>query len=78
MKPNGSMDVAGKLTIKEAMFRIRQMGLTVGRTAHREFRINFPDGTEGTAYYTNDAQDAVDTARAMKTAAWFKADSEKA
>lgn len=30
-----------------------------------EYRVNFRDGTEDSAYYTNDADDAAGTARAM-------------
>jgi hypothetical protein len=57
-----------KPTVKDAMFRIRQMGLTVSRTEHGEFKVNLPvthGGTEDTAYYTCDAQDAINTAAAM-------------
>jgi len=30
-----------------------------------EYRVNFRNGTEDSAYYTNDLQDAVDTGRSM-------------
>lgn len=30
-----------------------------------EYRVNFRGGSEATAYYTNDADDALGTARAM-------------
>lgn len=30
-----------------------------------EYRVNLPNGTEATAYYTEDASDAIATARAM-------------
>jgi hypothetical protein len=75
-----------KLTQKEAIARIRAMGMVVRITSYtgwsaeagkstREYRVNLPDslgGCEGTAYYTHDAQDAVDTAAAMLTAARAK------
>lgn len=33
-----------------------------------EYRLNYPNGEEATAYYTNDLQDAIDTAEAMRLA----------
>lgn len=45
--------------------RVREMGLTVTKR-DGEFRVNYPNGGEATAYYTNDAADAVGTADAMR------------
>lgn len=75
-QPNPPLVVIGnpppRLTVKQAMEEIRHMGLEVTRTSHGEFRVNLPraaGGNEATAYYTNDAKDAVVTARWMaKTA----------
>ena len=44
---------------------IEAMGMKVTRGMGGEYRVNFPGGTEDTAYYTDDAQDAIGTARLM-------------
>lgn len=51
--------------IYQTMKVIREMGLTCGRTYHGEFRVNIKGGSEATAYYTKDAEDAVGTAKWM-------------
>lgn len=53
------------MTQRQTMDAIRALGLSVRRTEHGEYRVNFKSGTEGTAYYTTDAEDALGTARAM-------------
>lgn len=57
------------MTITETKQRIRQLGLTCRYdSATGEFRVNLlpqDGGNEDTAYYTDDRQDAVDTAQAM-------------
>jgi hypothetical protein len=40
-------------------------GCSIRRTPYDEFRVNFHNGGEGTAYYTSDLGDAVATALAM-------------
>ena len=53
------------MSVKATLAAVRKLGLTCSRTPHGEYRINLPKargGTEATAYYTTDAQDAVDTA----------------
>lgn len=52
-------------TFKAVQASVRAMGLTV-RKREGEFRVNYANGREETAYYTNDAEDAVNTARAMR------------
>lgn len=54
-----------KLTQKAVIALIREMGLTCSRTVHGEYRINLPKGSEATAVYTADGQDAIATARTM-------------
>ncbi len=49
----------------EALNEIRSLGMTA-TVKEREFRINYKGGSEETAYYTDDPQDAVDTAKHMK------------
>jgi hypothetical protein len=51
-------------TLKEAFKLIRSMGAHVRREAG-EWRVNIPGGNEATAYYTDDTEDAILTARDM-------------
>jgi hypothetical protein len=52
-----------KLTQAVAFQQIRSLGLSVRKTDAGEFRVS--RGDEASAYYADDLQDAVDTARAM-------------
>lgn len=54
----------GPRTNADLRQQCRTMGLTM-RYREGEYRVNFYGGSEATAYYTNDRQDAWDTARAM-------------
>lgn len=50
----------------DAKNQLKGIGITINRKASTgEFRVNFVNGTEATAYYTNDLQDAIDTGIAM-------------
>lgn len=49
---------------KAMMKQIRKLGLSVSKT-DGEFRVNYRGGSEETAYFTNDCQDALATAIAM-------------
>ena len=54
--------------IKATLQAIRALGCTASyRNEGKEYRVNLPSpkGTEATAYYTNDADDAIATARHM-------------
>lgn len=53
------------MTQKEVLKLVRATGATVSRTEFGEYRVNIKGGNEATAYYTNDGQDAIDTAWAM-------------
>ena len=53
-----------QLTQTATQAAIRQLGLTC-RYRDGEYRVNLPKGTEATAYYTNDAADAIATAKRM-------------
>jgi hypothetical protein len=55
------------MSIKQTIWAIHALGLTCIRTHYGEYRVNFPapQGTEGTAFYTEDADDALATARVM-------------
>ena len=56
------------MTITQALQTIRQMGLSA-RYRDNEFRVTIkgftPKIQEAIAYYTNDAQDAIDTAKCI-------------
>jgi hypothetical protein len=41
------------------------MGITIRKTEHDEYRVNYLGGTEATAYYTPHLDDAVQTGTAM-------------
>ena len=51
--------------IKETILAVRAAGCSCSRTREDEYRVNLKGGDEATAYYTQDAEDAIDTARAM-------------
>jgi len=53
-------------TIKAAQAMLRAIGISMRRTGcGPELRVNFRCGREETAYYTDDADDAVSTGQAM-------------
>lgn len=50
----------------EAVKQIKALGLSGRATGYgSEIRVNLWGGREATAYYTDDPQDAIDTARRM-------------
>lgn len=54
-----------KRTTKKAVRAyVRSLGLTVTWKG-TEFRVNYPGGKEGTAYYSDSADDAIGTAQLM-------------
>lgn len=53
------------ITFKEVKSQIAAIGGLSVSKREGEFRVNFRDGSEATAYYTNDPQDAIDTAKAI-------------
>jgi len=55
-----------KLTLTTVKAELSRIGVVIKRDADwGEYRVNFRNGREGTAYYTGDLQDALDTGRAM-------------
>lgn len=52
-------------TQKQMLAEIRACGLTA-RVCDGEVRINYPESTEETAYYTTSRSDAIATARKMQ------------
>lgn len=56
------------MTLAEAKKLVRVYGCTLRETLREkvgEYRVNLLGGSEDTAYYTNDLDDAVETARLM-------------
>ena len=48
------------MTIREAKTELRKVGVTL-RKKDGEFRVNLAGGSESTAYYTDDLEDAFQT-----------------
>jgi translation initiation factor 2 alpha subunit (eIF-2alpha) len=53
------------MTLQQAKSIARHLGLTLRTVRSDNYRVNFRDGNETTAYYTNDLEDAVNTAVEM-------------
>ena len=53
------------MTLQEAKSIARHLGLTLRRVRSGAYRVNFRDGDETTAYYTDSLEDAVKTAVEM-------------
>jgi hypothetical protein len=49
------------MTLQEAKSIARHLGLTLRQLRSGNYRVNFRDGNETTAYYTGDLEDAVKT-----------------
>jgi hypothetical protein len=59
------MTIQKPMTLQEAKSIARHLGLTLRQVRSGDYRVNFRDGNETTAYYTNDLEDAVNTAVEM-------------
>ena len=53
------------MTLQEAKSIARHLGLTLRTVRSGDFRVNFRDGNETTAYYTDNLEDAVNSAVEM-------------
>jgi hypothetical protein len=53
------------MTLQEAKSIARHLGLTLRQARSGAYRVNFRDGNETTAYYTDNLEDAVTTAVEM-------------
>ena len=53
------------MTLQEAKSIARHLGLTLRQLRSGKYRVNFRDGNETTAYYTDKLEDAVNTAVEM-------------
>jgi hypothetical protein len=59
------MTIQKPITLQEAKSIARQLGLTLRQVRSDNYRVNFRDGNETTAYYTDNLEDAVNTAVEM-------------
>ena len=53
------------MTLQQAKSIARHLGLTLRELCSGDYRVNFRDGNETTAYYTDKLEDAVNTAIEM-------------
>lgn len=53
------------MTLKQAKAQLRAVGVTITKTRHGEYRVNFVGGSESTAVYETDIEGAVGTGVAM-------------
>jgi hypothetical protein len=53
------------MMLQEAKSIARHLGLTLRKVRSGDYRVNFRDGNETTAYYTDSLEDAVNTAVEM-------------
>jgi hypothetical protein len=72
------MTIQKPMTLQEAKSIARHLGLTLRLVRSGAYRVNFRDGNETTAYYTDSLEDAVKTAvemaRKRELSAWPKPD----
>ena len=59
------MTIQKPITLQEAKSIARHLGLTLRMVRSGEYRVNFRDGNENTACYTDNLEDAVNTAIEM-------------
>ena len=53
------------MTLQEAKSIARHLGLTLRKVRSGDYRVNFRDGDETTAHYTDNLEDAINTAVEM-------------
>ena len=53
------------MTLQKTKLIARHLGLTLRQLRSGNYRVNFRDGNETTAYYTDKLEDAVDAVVAM-------------
>jgi hypothetical protein len=57
------------MTLQQAKSIARHLGLTLRKVRSGDYRVNFRDGNETTAYYTDDLEDAINAAVEMRVSA---------
>ena len=59
------MTIQKPMTLQEAKSIARHLGLTLRKVRSGDYRVNFRDGDETTAHYTDNLEDAINTAVEM-------------
>ena len=59
------MAIQKPMTLQEAKSIARHLGLTLRKVRSGDYRVNFRDGDETTAYYTDNLEDAINSAVEM-------------
>jgi hypothetical protein len=59
------MTIQKPITLQEGKSIARHLGLTLRKVRSDAYRVNFRDGNETTAYYTDNLDDAVNSAVEM-------------
>jgi hypothetical protein len=59
------MTIQKPMTLQEAKSIARHLGLTLRKVRSGHYRVNFRDGDETTVHYTDNLEDAVNTAVEM-------------
>jgi hypothetical protein len=59
------MAIQKPMTLQEAKSIARHLGLTLRKVRSGDYRVNFRDGDETTAHYTDNLEDAINTAVEM-------------
>ena len=65
------------MTHQEAKLIARHLGLTLRKARSGQYRVNFPDADDGTAYYTDNLEDAINAAVEMARKRALSADARK-
>jgi len=64
------------MTLQKAKSIARDLGLTLRQLRSGNYRVNFRDGNETTAYYTDKLEDAVNAVVAMARRRAFSSDCQ--
>ena len=65
------------MTHQEAKLIARHLGLTLRKVRSGQYRVNFPDADDSTAYYTDNLEDATNVAVEMARKRALSADAPK-
>ena len=64
------------MTLQKAKLIARPLGITLRKVCSGDYRVNFRDGNETTAYYTDNLEDAVNAAVEMARKRAFSGDCQ--
>ena len=65
------------MTLQEAKSIARHVGLTLRKVRSGDYRVNFPDADDSTAYYTDNLEDAINAAVEMARKRALSADAAR-